>query len=67
MDGMRSEILENSFYIRDEVDIFWIYLLAFWSLKHLKWIRKQIVYGILSLAIYQILLNFGPQRKNEII
>ena len=55
MDGMRSEILENSLYIRDEVDIFWIYLLGFWSLKHLKWIRKQIVYAILNLAIYQIL------------
>ena len=55
MDGMSFEILVNSMYIRDEVDIFWIYLLAFWSLKNLKWIRKQIVYAILNLAIYQIL------------
>ena len=54
-EGMRSEILVNSLHIRDELDKIWKVLFAFWSHKHLKWIRKQSVYVILNLAICQIL------------
>ena len=54
-ESMRPGILVNSLHIRDELDKFWKVLFALWSHKHLKWIRKQSVYVILTLAIYQIL------------